>query len=171
MKWFKRFTQRVQDMRTLNKLCLAAEDEAAKMNELPPGAEHYVLAAVKMPDGTAREAFRQLGANPDEFRQAIENQYNDALRDVGIEPPPLETEQTEAEARAPKPALYKAKPDVSTLFKNMKAHTDAHPDAPLCGAIVLLGVARFEHGVTTRALKAMGISQEKLTAAAMGVLS
>jgi len=171
MKWFKRIRIRLRDMRTIKNVSLAAEEEAARMNELPPGSEHYVLAALQMPDGIARDVFVKLGANPDDFRSAIRQQYDDALRDVGIEPPALQDADNDDHAREPKPALYQAKPDVSTLFEHMRAHTDQNPDQPLRSASFLIGVAKLERGVSVRALKAMGISQAALLQATMDVLS
>ena len=171
MSWFKRLRLRLRDMRTLNKLGLAAETEAADMNELPPGAEHYVLAAMKMPDGTARQVFEQLGANPDGFRNAIRQQYDDALRAVGMEPVEIDPTETGDDAGAPKPRLYQARPDVSTVFANMKAFGDERPDQSLLGARVLIAVAQLERGVSERALKAMGIDPNALIEVAENVLS
>jgi ClpA/ClpB-like protein len=53
-----------------------------------PGAEHLLLAALELPDGTARRAFERVGADPNALRQAIEEQHAEALCAVGIDAGP-----------------------------------------------------------------------------------
>ncbi|MGZ8476106.1 MAG: Clp protease N-terminal domain-containing protein, partial [Candidatus Limnocylindria bacterium] len=47
-------------MRTIKKLLTDAEVEARAMGEAEPGAEHLLLAALDLPDGSARRAFERL---------------------------------------------------------------------------------------------------------------
>ena len=76
---------RFTDMRTIRTLLEGAEAEAGRAGESTPGAEHLLLAALELPDGTARRAFERVGADPSALRQAIEEQHADALRAVGID--------------------------------------------------------------------------------------
>lgn len=170
VKW-RRFRQRLRDMRTLKDLSFAAEDIAAKRSELPPGAEHFLLAALTLPDGTARRAFIHANADADEITAAIDRQYDEALRSIGIEPPDVQcATEVPDDSEVPKPKLYQAKPSVTTLYKTMEAHTKANPDAPLLGATVVIGVASLEQGVAARALRAMNVDRSKLVKAAQDLI-
>lgn len=84
---FKSIRQRFRDMKTIKNLCFEAERIANIDGHKEPGAEHFVLSALALPDGTARKAFARISANPDQFHVAITQQYEDALRNVGIELP------------------------------------------------------------------------------------
>jgi ATP-dependent Clp protease ATP-binding subunit ClpA len=63
---------RFSDMRMIRTLLEGAEAEAGRAGESMPGAEHLLLAALDLPDGTARRAFERVGADPSALRQAIE---------------------------------------------------------------------------------------------------
>ena len=82
----KRIIYRFKDMATIKSLCLKAEEYAHKNGEEIPGAEHFLLSAFDLPDGTARRVFQRAGANPDDFEKAVKQQYNEALDSVGIDP-------------------------------------------------------------------------------------
>jgi hypothetical protein len=60
----------VRDMRTIKTLMTGAEAEALEAGESVPGAEHLLLSALALPDGSARRAFERVGADPDELRAA-----------------------------------------------------------------------------------------------------
>src|SRR5665809_73606 len=77
----------IKDMRTIKALLLGAEDQARAAGESQPGAEHLLLSALELPEGSGRRAFERAGADPDELRPAIERQHADALRAIGIESP------------------------------------------------------------------------------------
>jgi len=80
----QRIRQRLNDMRTLHRLCTRAEHHARARGQPQPGAEHFLLAAIELPDGSARRAFARVGADPDALPAAIEQQYRDALAQIGI---------------------------------------------------------------------------------------
>src|SRR5918998_924166 len=77
----------VRDVRTIKLLLEGAESEARAAGEAQPGAEHLLLAAIELPDGTARAAFAAAGADADALRPAIAAVHAGALRAVGVEPP------------------------------------------------------------------------------------
>jgi hypothetical protein len=52
-------------------LCLCAEKDANKYGQEKPGAEHFILAALDLQDGSARDVFKRLEVNPDAINQAI----------------------------------------------------------------------------------------------------
>jgi hypothetical protein len=80
------FIRPIQEFRTIRQLLGGAERLAQESGETLPGAEHLLLAALALPDGTARRAFERLGVDPDGLPSAIASQHADALRTVGIEP-------------------------------------------------------------------------------------
>lgn len=164
---FKALQQRLRDSKTLTQMCVEAERIANAEGQAEAGAEHFVLAALEMDDGTARRAFERVGADPDGFRPAIDRQYADALAAVGLQ----RTAAFDAGlAQVPVPpgqGLYKAKPSVSVLIRLL---TDAEalqvPANPLLGAHVVLAAARAEQSTAVRALRAMGIDPGDLASAA-----
>lgn len=79
----------LDDIRTMNTLFPRAEAIAHEMGESEPAAEHLLLAALELPDGSARRAFEGVGADPDRFRTALEEHHGAALRAVGVESPEL----------------------------------------------------------------------------------
>ncbi|MBJ7457247.1 MAG: peptidase, partial [Thermoleophilia bacterium] len=74
-------------IQTLSALLRSAEADALATGEELPGAEHLLLAALDLEDGTARRAFTAVGADAAGLRDAIAGQHADALRAIGIDPP------------------------------------------------------------------------------------
>lgn len=152
---FTRLKNRFTDMRTITKLCQDAERHANQDGEREPGLEHFVLAACDLPDGSAKEALARFGKTPGDFRQAVTQQYADALAHVGIAAPDLA-----AAPVAPIKGPYRAKPQVGELMNRL-----CEPDragAPVRGADVLAAVACFEQGVAARSFARMGIGLAEL---------
>lgn len=168
---FKSIRQRFRDMGTIKALCVEAEKFANGDGQKDPGAEHFVLSALTLPDGTARKAFLRMHADPDNFRAAITQQYEDALQNLGIAVP--HGEETSDEA-APVPAnkgLYKSQASAQALMQKltreiMVKEQAADSAAPLLSAHVVLAAASAEYGVAPRAFRAMGIDPAQLAEAA-----
>lgn len=155
--------QRFRDAKTISTLCSVAERYANASGEEEPGAEHFVLAALDLPDGSARRAFARLGADPARFGAAIEVQYQQALQCVGIDSKVLQ--EVAADAISARRGLYHAQASGQELMQRMAA--DRRSDSSmLCGAHVLIAASASEHGVVPRALRAMGIDSQRLAAAA-----
>ena len=159
---FQGIRQRIADMRTIKVLCEAAERHANADGQKAPGSEHFILAALELPDGSARRAFLRAGADPDGFRAAIARQYGNALAAVGIEPATLERLQDEV---APGAGAFQARPSAQTLMQELSKWKKAAAE-PLLGAHVLAVGASSKQGVAPRALRAMGIDAEALITAA-----
>lgn len=130
--------------------------------EEEPGAEHFLLSAFELPEGSARRVFQRIGADPDKFRDAIDKQYSDALHAVGIEaaslggvPEPIKSEKV----------FHSSKPSGQAVMKALHALKKNDKDRPLLGAHVVAVVAGMEHGVAARALRAMGVNQESISRA------
>ncbi|KAF0813437.1 hypothetical protein IGB42_01788 [Andreprevotia sp. IGB-42] len=157
----RRLTQRISDMRTIKVLCTDAEKHANAAGQTEPGLEHFVLAALALPDGSARRAFERIGADPAQFTAAIARQYADALNSIGIAASPLDT-QGDTAAIAPGKGPYQAKPAVQSLMQQLASRPGSHAAEPLLGAHVIAVAAAARFGVAPRALKAMGIDLQAL---------
>lgn len=69
---FNSFMTKLRDARTIKTLCERAEVHALRDQQQKPGAEHFLLAALDLEDGTARLAFSRAGAAPEGLHTAIE---------------------------------------------------------------------------------------------------
>ena len=159
---FRQLQHRFQSMRTLSRLCTEAEAHARAGGQAAPGAEHFLLAAIDLPEGSARRAFESIGADPAAVRGAIEQQYRDALYGLGLGGAAL----PQAPALVPAgPGPYRAQPSGQELVQAL-ARTRKDQGGPLLGAHVVLAVAAMSQGVAARTLRAMRIDPAQLGAAA-----
>ena len=146
------------DIRFMQSLFPAAEAEAAAMGEKEPGAEHLILATLGFQEGSARRVFERVGADPDQFRDAVASQHAAALRSIGIDeqiPPPPERPNRVYRGA---PSARHVFPEVVKLVKRDKSR--------LSGAYILLVASQMEFGTTARALDEMGVDRDELATAA-----
>jgi Clp amino terminal domain, pathogenicity island component len=160
---FGKLKARIRDMGTVKTLCIAAERHARDGGEEKPGAEHFLLAALDLPDGTARRAFERLGADADGFKDAIARQYTDALRGVGLAPESIADSEVVVSVDS---RLYVTKPSGQAVMQQLAARRKVTNDAALVGAQVVEVVASMQHGVAVRSLRTMGVDLVALRAAA-----
>jgi ATP-dependent Clp protease ATP-binding subunit ClpA len=153
--------QRIGDMGVIGALCRRAEDHARRDGQTEPGAEHFLLAAVDLPDGTARRAFERVGADPAGLTSAIAAQYAGALSSLGLD---LD-DSPEVPGAAQR--LYSAAPSGREVMQLLAAGRRHDDPPPLVGAHVVAVVAAMQHGVAARTLRAMGVDREALRRAAM----
>ncbi len=153
---FKRIRLRIQDMKTISKLISGADEQARIRGEEKPGAEHFLLSALNMPEGSARRVFERVGADPDKFHEAIGKQYSDALKSVGIDVKSIDNEPEPVEIET---IFHNAQPSGQAVMKKLYALKKKDKDRPLLGAHVVGVVASMEHGVAARALRAMEVDQ------------
>ncbi|MFM9433874.1 ATP-dependent Clp protease ATP-binding subunit ClpA [Janthinobacterium sp. CG_23.3] len=165
---FDAIKKRFRDMGTIKALCQGAERHANLAGQKEPGAEHFVLAALDLPDGSARGVFERLRADPDGYRAAIAQQYEDALRNVGIAVPQGAAGFGAAAAPATSATIYSGQPSAQALMKRLAGQEKN--GAPLLGAHVILAVADSQYGVAARALQAMGLAPAQLAQAAQAQL-
>ncbi len=159
---FRQLQDRFQSMRTLSRLCAQAEAHARAGGQAAPGAEHFLLAAIDLPEGSARRAFESIGADPAAVRSAIEQQYRAALQGLGWGDVALPSAPALA---PPAPGPYRAQPSGQELVQAL-ARTRKDQGGPLLGAHVVVAVAAMSQGVAARTLRAMGIDADRLGAAA-----
>jgi ATP-dependent Clp protease ATP-binding subunit ClpA len=153
------------DIRFMQSLFPAAEAEAAALGEKEPGTEHLILTTLDFQEGSARRVFERVGADPDQFRDAVAAQHAAALRSIGVEddgaaiddqipPPPGRPNRAYHSA----PSARHVFPEVVRLVKRDKSR--------LSGAYILLVASQMEYGTIARALDAMGVDRDELAAAA-----
>ena len=163
---FDRLRHRLRDVGTVKALCQAAEAHARHAGQDQPGAEHFVLAAIDLPDGSARRAFARLDASADAFAAALEQQHRDALGAIGIDPAAW-PEPPAGAAGAPPAGLYRAQPSGQALMQALAHDRERAGEIPLIGAHVLAAAAQATQGTTDRALRVMGIDAAALRRAAV----
>ena len=159
----------IQDVRTIEALLTGAEAEAQRAGDDRPGPEHLLLAAFGLPDGTARRSFERLGADPEDFRAAVETAHRQALQYVGVTVP------DDAGGLLPPPVplggVYRMTGPGQDVFQAAVQLSKATRPSLLRGAHVVAAVCGQEHGTVARALKALGIERGALAAAAAEALA
>lgn len=150
--------QTLIDMATIRALLEAAEREAAAMGELDPGAEHVVLAALGLPDGTAADVLAELGLDATGLRAAIEQVHADALAAVGISEPPTPSPPAGPTNRG----VYRSKGSTRDLLTATADAKKALRTKRLTSAHVLIGASTLEHGTLPAALQHLGIEAATL---------
>lgn len=166
---FAKARARLADVATIERLLEGAERIALERGAPRPAAEHLVLAALELPDGTAQRTLERLGRTPGAFAAALDDQEGDDLRHVGVDAP-----REAIDARLPSPVTptgpYRSEPSAQQLFQLAGGDARGHGE-PLAGAHVLRAAAGLEHGVVARALRRMDVDREQLHAVATAELA
>lgn len=160
----RKLKARVGSARTISALLTQAEQTARRRGAERPGAEHLVLAALQLPDGTAARALRRVGRTADDFDAALEAQEAEDLERIGVR---ADDDRISAELPAPSDAtgIYRSEPSAQELFR-AAAEAARRDGGNLVGAHVLHAAGALEHGPTARALRRMGIDESQLQRAA-----
>lgn len=162
----ERFRQRFADMRALTVLMRSAEGIARNTDDSPPGAEHFLLAALEHPDGSARRVFDRFGVTPEATRAAIQQQYADALKSIGLDDGVSAVNDRRRDADTarvvPSTTVYDARESGRTLLRRMADQQGRHR---FKSARVLGAAVDIEHGVTARTLRVLDIDLGSLRAA------
>jgi ATP-dependent Clp protease ATP-binding subunit ClpA len=158
---------KIKDTRTIAALCTEAERIAGTDGCEAPGSEHFVLAALAMPDGTARHALARLGATPQSFEEAIRAQFAVALGHIGMDAPAGGDLAGPRVARPPAPSrVYRAAPSGQSLVQRLSATAAGRKDRSLLAADVLLAAAQQQYSIAARAFGVLGITPQQLVEAA-----
>lgn len=142
-------------------LILGAEEHARRLGDASAGAEHLLLSAVDLPDGSARRALQAAGADPDALPGAIADQHAEALRTIGVEPVPEE----QLTASVPQGPRRLNESGAQTFRVAARLARNNRPAT--MGAQIVAAVTELEHGTAARTLRAMGIDRATLRAAAL----
>ena len=153
---FSRLKMKFRNMQTIRQVCELAERRAIEAGEDRPGAEHFVLAATDLPDGTAREAMQRLGMSPKDFEKAIKDCELDALSALGID---ASTAQLHVPDGSPH-KLYDAQPSGQDLMQRLSRNSQTH--APLLGSHVISAATEMTEGTVARGLKRLQVDPVRL---------
>lgn len=164
---FQAFRRRLRDVRTIAGLFKAAEQASRAHGEPMPGSEHFVLAALSLPDGTAVSAFRLLGVDQGDFEATLSTQDATALAAIKVDVPvgPVHRLPT-----PPAPRRYDSQPSAQLLLRRMTAAQPSRVGRDLMSADVLIAVAEEEHSAAARAFRSLGVTPERLRGAATEAL-
>lgn len=161
MGFFKRFMQKLNDVKTISYVCKRAEVIAKKSGEKKPGEEHFLLAAYDLPDGTVKHVFDQLNIEREQIKQAMQQQYQTALTAAGIsveETSDQEIDDAEIKQNIP----YQTKPSAQQMMKTLAEIAKKDKERPLLGVHILKVLAEKEYGVAYRTLLELGLDENKL---------
>ena len=161
----------LDDMRTIKQLLTDAERIAREMGDEEPGAEHLLLSALGLPDGSAARALDSLGVDADGIRAALRAEQSDALVAAGV---PREAADAMADptplGAAGAPLLYGAGPSAREVFQEAGRLARSSKQR-LAGAHVVAAVADLERGTVPRALDRLGVDRARLADAARAELA
>jgi ATP-dependent Clp protease ATP-binding subunit ClpA len=154
---FQKLRARLGDVSTITRVLQDAETIARREGLEQPGAEHLVLAALRLDDGTARAALERAGASADAFASAVRDQHAVALGTVGVV-----ADDDLIDASLPEPGspsgVYRSDTSAQELFQ--RAGDEARAEGGgLLGAHVLGAAAELEHGTVARAFEHLGIDR------------
>jgi ATP-dependent Clp protease ATP-binding subunit ClpA len=149
-------------VKTLKLLCEAALREAEREGLMEVSAEHFLLAAFELPDGTAARSFQAFGVDAERLRDSIERQHAEALVASGFAPgampPPAPI------TRSPKSWALPSDASARAILERL---SQAGPTAEaLRGAHVVLAALGARRGVVPRVLHLLDIAPEALAASA-----
>ena len=168
---FNAIRQRFRDAQTLRALCFGAEEHANSQGQRAPGTEHFVLAALDLPDCTAGRAFSLLGITPHAYRTSIEKQYVSALSSIGVPPESFAKVDDGSFAVPPSRGAYRTQPSAQSMMgvltrEIMKSEQKLDSSSALLGAHVLLAASAAHRGVCARTFLDLGVEPAQLANAA-----
>lgn len=158
--------QKIDDVRTMRVLFPLAEQLAQQDGRTEPGAEHLLLAALELPDDSARRALERVGLTPDDVRGAVEAQHAAALRPLGVR---AGVDADDLPAPVPGRGAYRSTDPARRLFRSAGDLARAHGSG-LRGAWFLVAATEVDHGTLARTIDRLGVDRVDLAAAARAVL-
>ena len=162
---FNRLKQRFADMGTIKALCEAAELAANKEHQPKPGAEHFVLAALALPDGSAARVFNRLGISAEAFREALGGVHRLALSDAGVGRDEIDRSEQGVPPLPYPNGIYAAATSGQAVLPGLAALRQRGNSGPLLGVHVLQVVSAMQHGTTIKAFERLGHHQPSVMAA------
>jgi ATP-dependent Clp protease ATP-binding subunit ClpA len=146
----------IREFRTIGQLLGGAERHAQAAGAGLPGAEHLLLAALALPDGTARRAFERAGVDPDRLASAS------GVAAVSAAPTASATRRSR---------VFRATPEAQAAFRRAVDLSATPRPRRLLGAHIVIAVCEVEFGAAVRALGDVGLDRERLVAAARAELA
>lgn len=147
---------RLRSMRTITRLLTDAEAIANREGDRKPGAEHAVVAALRLPEGSAARVFASYGLTDEDLLREVRQIHQEDSGGPGI--------GAAATIGPVEPAgrLYDAQRSVRTLLDATRAAFHEHPSSVLTGTHVLIAASEIEDGTLPRALDRLGIDRADL---------
>jgi hypothetical protein len=152
----KKLTQTFRDMGTIKTLCEAAERIANSEHQKAPGAEHFVLAALELPDGSAARVFAKLGIDAAAFLGALREEHHAGLRAAGVSAEQIAGSERDVPPLPQSKEIYNAAPSGEAVLKGLAALRKRGVSGPLIGVHILEVVAAMQHGTSARAFSLLG---------------
>lgn len=163
----------IGDIRTIDALLTTAERESVALGDEIPGAEHLLLAALALPDGTARTAIGTLGLTDADVRRAVVEVHAGALRGLGLaigeddRLPDVTPAATPDGASVPLGrGAYRSTPTAQRVFQRAVELSKHRRPAILRGADVVAAVGELTAGTAARALDLLAVDRAALAEAA-----
>lgn len=161
----------LDDMRTIKRLLTDAERIARELGEEEPAAEHLLLSAIGLPDGSAARALGRVGIDADRLRAALREEQADALVSAGV---PRATAEAMTEpvplGDGGAPLLYGAGPSAREVFAEAGRLARSSKQR-LAGAHVVAAAAELERGTLPRVFERLGVDRRSLADAARAELA
>ncbi len=157
---FSRLRRAREDVAAMQRLFPEAERLAHADGLELPGAEHLLLAALEL-DDDGLAVLAELGVGRGDLAAAIDAQYEQALRSVGVV-----ADDAAIDAALPDPPLratgiYRSTPAAQQLFGRAVA-TARSSRSPLRSTHVLLAATEADRGTLARTFDALGIDRAAL---------
>lgn len=141
------------DVKNLSVLLAEAEHQANTLGDRVPGAEHLVLAALMLEDGSAREL---LGVDAEQFRAAIIAVHEDALAALGITVSDIDLPPVKATS-----LLYRSEASAEEVLRRTRVLAKK-AGVRFRGDFIVRAAAEREYGTVARVLQSLGIDRETL---------
>ena len=153
-----KLSDRFESMRAIADLCMRAEAIARRWGVAEPAAEHFILAALEMPDGSAGEAFSALGHDRSSLEDAIREQHTAALTIAGI--PQEHVVEGEVMNGPTDTGLYRAGATGKQLMQILSRQAGGRNSGGFRSVQVLEAAFALRHGVVPRVLKKLGVTDQ-----------
>lgn len=155
--------RRLHDVGVIREVLERAEGLARSEGRDRPGAEHLVLAACDLPDGTAARALAAVGTTPDALAAAIRAVHAEALEAVRLHVDEQGLDAALPDGRAPRGAYHSEVPlqEVFGRARELVAEERSH----LSGAWLLVAAAERHRGTLAQALRRLDVDRAELVAA------
>jgi ATP-dependent Clp protease ATP-binding subunit ClpA len=151
---------RIRDVTTITALLTSAEAHAKAADAELPAAEHLVLAALELPDGSAAQSLRALGADPTDLAAAVQQVHAAAL---GMTEPMEPATLTHS---APARGAYRCTASAQQVFQRA-GELARSSSGGLSSGHVLAAACELRRGTFPLALERLGVDREQLGAASL----
>lgn len=152
----KKLRERISGIGGIADLCRRAEAVGRSMGETEPAAEHFLFAALDMPDGTAAKALATLGQDRASLEGVIRELHHAALAVAGV--PQEQAIESEPIAGQVVTSIYRAAPSGQSLMQILGEQARKKDPGGFRSVHVLEAAVALRHGVVPRALKQLGFS-------------